>query len=68
MNITIADVKCPKCGALEMHPDGSNRLTIRAHKVHDGKAWRSQCLVCSGYYDENLKETSLLWDRTKGWF
>lgn len=61
-------VKCPTCGANEMHPDNT-RLLIRAHKVmlSDGM-WRSQCLVCAGYYDKDLNETPQNYAQEKGWF
>ena len=60
-------LRCPKCGSPEMHPDG-DKLLIRGYKVHDGKCWRSQCLVCAGYYDKDLKVIDQ-WARPEGgWF
>jgi uncharacterized C2H2 Zn-finger protein len=63
------ELRCPKCGAVEMHPSPPDRLTIRAYKVYDadGTAW-SQCLVCSGYYDSEGNETPNGHDSKKGWF
>lgn len=62
----VRDVVCPKCGAAEMHPNGEWCL-IRSFKVHDGRRWWSQCLVCAGYYDKELQPAAV-WDRKKGWF
>jgi hypothetical protein len=68
MKFIIKDVRCPKCNAVEMHPNGK-RLLIRAFKYADenGKWW-SQCLVCSGGYDENLVFNQENHDPSKGWF
>lgn len=61
-------ITCPHCDATEMHPDG-DKLLIRAFKVEMGDGhWWSQCLVCAGYYDSDLKETPDNFDRDKGWF
>jgi hypothetical protein len=66
ITIVVKEVKCPKCGAEEMHPDGKHVL-IRGFKVfHNGK-WRSQCLVCAGGYDKDLNPVQEF-DRNKGWF
>ena len=72
--LTVSSIQCPKCGAEEMHPDGK-RLLIRGYKVYSGGAWRSQCLVCAGYYDENLQTKPIGkdgvnpdYDKTLGWF
>jgi hypothetical protein len=50
LRISVKEVRCPRCGAEEVsNPDAplmEQRLNIRAFKVHDGKAWRSQCLLC----------------------
>ena len=68
MLITVKDVTCPTCKAGEMHPDG-DKLLIRGFKVYDEGHWWSQCLVCAGYYDDDL-----VWkgndagDSEKGWF
>lgn len=54
---------CPRCGAPEMHPDG-DKVLIRGYKVdHD-----SQCLVCSGYYDDDLNVPDLHAKTSGGWF
>jgi len=61
------EVKCPKCGAHEMHPN-KNLLLLRVCKVLQKGAWWSQCLVCAGYYDVDLNETPDSFDTLKGWF
>jgi hypothetical protein len=69
IKIVVKDVKCPKCGAGEMHPDGKHVL-IRGFKVCDDKGyWWSQCLICAGAYDENLVPVKN-WNTSsgKGWF
>ena len=69
MFIEVKDLKCPMCGAEEMHPDG-DKILIRGFKVQlrDGHWW-SQCLVCSGYYDLfTLEVTKENHDGEKGWF
>lgn len=78
-NITIVpaasgELQCPTCGATEMHPT-KNQLLIRAFKVNDGQGWWSQCLVCAGYYDENLNVKPIGsngrdpdYDHNLGWF
>lgn len=61
LTITVADCKCPTCGAEEVHPDDANkpvferRLLVRGFKVYNNNHWWSQCLVCAGYYDAELK-------------
>jgi hypothetical protein len=68
LKITVREVKCTKCGAEEMHPDGEHVL-IRGFKVCDeGGYWWSQCLVCAGAYDKDYNHTPKNFDRTKGWF
>jgi len=69
MEIKVSDVKCPTCGANEMHPT-EQKLLIRGFKVCDEKGrWWSQCLVCAGYYDKaTLLETPDKFDRNAGWF
>lgn len=68
------DVFCPTCGNGEIHPADTGkpvlerRWLLRPNKVHDGKCWWSQCLVCAGYYDKTLTETTDTFDREKGWF
>jgi hypothetical protein len=57
------ELRCPCCNNPEMHPSGKQVL-IRAYKVDN---W-SQCLVCSGYYDQNLVETKNGHNPEKGWF
>jgi hypothetical protein len=64
--ITVKEVTCPKCGAEEMHPNGE-QLLIRGFKVYNNGKWRSQCLVCSGAYDKDLKMTNDH-NPNKGWF
>ena len=68
MQIMVSDVKCPHCGAGEMHPNGET-LLVRAFKVQtESGYWWSQCLVCAGYYDKDLNETRENFDPSKGWF
>ena len=74
IQITVGDVQCPTCGAGEMHPHdegkpfGQRRILIKGFKVHHSDHWWSQCLVCSGYYDEDLNEQPEEHDGDKGWF
>lgn len=75
ITITVKEVTCPNCGAGETHPADAHlpsyeqRLLIRGYKVCDEKGhWWSQCLVCSGYYDENLEPNQEAWKREEGWF
>ena len=68
IKIIIKDVKCPQCGAQEMHPDGKHVL-IRAYKVSDARGWWSECLVCSGHYDKELNIIDGPHDKSKSyWF
>jgi hypothetical protein len=75
MKIAVSTVRCPVCGAEEMHPDG-DKLLVRGFKRCDKTGyWWSQCLVCAGYYDENLNVRPVGsdginpdYDRKKGWF
>lgn len=67
MRIKVSEVKCPKCGAEEMHPDG-DKLLIRGFKVHHDNHWWSQCLVCAGYYDADLNYTNDAGNPDGGWF
>ena len=60
-------LKCPTCGASEMHPR-EYKVLIRGYKVHANGHWWSQCLVCSGYYDVSLNETPDKHNPNKGWF
>lgn len=68
MRVTVSSVTCPTCGAQEMHPNGEV-LLIRGFKVFHSGAWWSQCLVCAGYYDENLVwKGNEAGDPDGGWF
>lgn len=67
MNIIVQELTCPKCGAKEMHPDG-DKLLIRGFKVNMGRGWESQCLVCAGYYDKDLKVIDENARLPGGWF
>lgn len=68
MRIRLAPpLKCPKCGAVEEHPDGEH-IVIRGLKVHDQGKWWSQCLRCSGGYDANLVWNAANHNPDKGWF
>lgn len=58
---------CPKCGAEENHPT-ENAVLIRACKVEDEQGTWSQCLVCSGGYNEALVFNQQNHDPDKGWF
>ena len=58
---------CPTCNAPEMHPDG-DKLLIRGYKVDVGRGWESQCLVCAGYYNDNLEIQDLKFQPETGWF
>jgi len=75
ITITVKECKCPVCGANETHPEDAGkgileqRLLIRGFKVCDDNGhWWSQCLVCSGCYDKDLKPTPDNHDPNKGWF
>jgi predicted nucleic-acid-binding Zn-ribbon protein len=61
------ELKCPHCGAEELHPT-KYMLLIRGYKVKHSGYWWSQCLVCAGFYDEDLNYTEEAGDRNKGWF
>ena len=70
----MAELTCPKCKSPEMHPDG-NKLLIRGYKVMVGKVWKSQCLVCAGYYNADLTVKPVGkdginpdYDQSLGWF
>jgi hypothetical protein len=68
ITIRVSAVRCPRCGATEMHPNG-RWLLIRGFKVHDRGRWWSQCLVCAGYYNSDLTLAGSEWDRPDGgWF
>ena len=70
----VSGLRCPTCGAGEEHPDNTGNIEtdevlIRAFKVQlDDGHWWSQCLVCSGGYDENLVWHQDRHDPEKGWF
>ena len=65
------ELECPQCGCGEMHPDG-DKLLIRAHKVCENGHWLSECLVCSGEYDEDTLEwldiSDVIDDEDRFWF
>lgn len=63
MEIVVQELKCPTCGAGEMHPDGEH-LLIRGFKVDN---W-SQCLVCAGYYTKDLEVIDENMRPEGGWF
>ena len=70
----MADLVCPKCGSKELHPDG-DKLLIRGYKVFSCGRWKSQCLVCAGYYNQDLTVKPIGkngrdpdYDESKGWF
>jgi hypothetical protein len=54
---------CPACDAPESHPDG-DKILIRGYKVDN----LSQCLVCSGYYDDDLNVIDPMARTKGGWF
>jgi len=58
---------CPNCGNQELHPT-ENAILIRALKVFDEFGAWSQCLVCSGGYDENLVWHENRHNPNAGWF
>lgn len=74
ITITVRDVRCPRCGAGEIHPADINkpvlerRVLIRGFKVSDEHGrWWSECLVCSNFYDENLNVAESP-TKKDGWF
>lgn len=67
ITVDASEVRCPNCGSPEMHPDG-DKLLIRAYKVFDDGGTWSQCLVCAGYYDENLRVIDMAAHPTTGWY
>jgi hypothetical protein len=50
------ELRCPTCGCGEIHP-ATKMLLIRGFKIHSNGHWWSQCLVCCGYYDQDLNLT-----------
>lgn len=62
--VNHGELRCPACGATEMHPTREDRVLIRGYKVDN----YSQCLVCAGYYDKDLNVVNEDFDRSKGWF
>ena len=60
-------MECPNCGSGEMHPN-NQWLLIKAHKVHHSGSWWSWCLVCAGFYNENLQYDNDAGNDEKGWF
>ena len=68
MAVSIQKMTCPTCNAEEMHPDG-DKLLIRGFKYMDTSGyWWSQCLVCSGGYNNNLVFNETKHNPQKGWF
>lgn len=70
----MAELMCPKCGSKELHPSG-DKLLIRGFKVQVKGVWKSQCLVCAGYYNPDLTPKSAGKDginpdynQSLGWF
>jgi len=60
---------CPTCGATEEHATNDSEIQIRVNKIHDQGVWWSQCLVCSGGYDEpNGVFTEANHNKHNGWF
>jgi hypothetical protein len=66
--IATNKLQCTACGAEEQHPTKATKILIRGYKVSHHGRWWSQCLVCSGYWDEQLNETPLNHNPNKGWF
>jgi hypothetical protein len=68
---TMESICCPQCGCSEMHPDG-DKVLIRAYKVYSANQWWSECLVCSGEYDEDslkwLGISDVIDDEDRFWF
>lgn len=61
---------CPRCGAPEINED-TGMLFVRGNKVHTGGHWHSQCLVCSGAYEnhgEDWEYDESRHDRNAGWY
>jgi hypothetical protein len=75
LNLNVGNVHedewawCPKCGSSESHPTDPDLILIRGNKVYDDFGCWSQCLVCAGEYDENLKPLNKpRSELTGGWF
>lgn len=74
--IAVREVRCPRCGAGEIHPDYvdapimERKLLIRGFKVCTDNGWESECLVCSGFYDHQLRPRTTPREewQTNGWF
>lgn len=74
--VVTSGLTCPKCGAQECHPTDKDKILIRGFKVGDASGyWWSQCLVCAGYYNEDLTVKPIGadginpdYDRNAGWF
>ena len=47
----MVEVKCPRCGAPEECRKSEIHLRVNKICTADG-TWMSQCLVCSGGYDQ----------------
>lgn len=60
--------QCPACLVGENHPSlKGERLIMVRFLEHDGKCY-SQCLVCAGFWNEELKATPANYNEQKGWF
>ena len=62
------NIECPRCGAQEEHPTDAGTVLIRGLKHFIDGVGYSQCLVCSGGYDENLVFTESNHNVNEGWF
>lgn len=70
--------QCPKCKAFEENPDDKDSVLVRGYKVFDEYGAWSQCLVCSGGYEVQVRREAsglvahYVWvgksDQNKGWF
>lgn len=60
--------QCPKCLVGEKHPNLQGMLLIKVRVVQQDGQWYSQCLVCAGLWDQELRFTPVHYDEKKGWF
>ena len=61
-------VQCPVCLVGEQHPSQPSARLILVRVLNDSGRWFSQCLVCAGLWDRDLRLSRKTFDEKKGWF